>query len=86
MLFVTSLPVRYHRQEPSVKQLFPPYVVARDACGQRTDAILAIPHGQEGCGKSTFCFNLLPPDLNTYYTDSIDFSKKRDAELYQIGA
>ena len=48
MLFVTSLPVRYHRQEPSVKQLFPPYVVARDACGQRTDAILAIPHGQAG--------------------------------------
>lgn len=38
--------------------------------------------GGQGCGKSTFCFNLLPPDLNTYYTDSIDFSKKRDAELY----
>ena len=36
----------------------------------------------QGCGKSTFCFNLLPPDLNKYYTDSIDFSKKRDAELY----
>ena len=38
--------------------------------------------GGQGCGKSTFCFNLLPPDLNKYYTDSIDFSKKRDAELY----
>lgn len=38
--------------------------------------------GGQGCGKSTFCFNLLPPDLNTYYTDSIDFGKKRDAELY----
>mgnify|MGYP006910465503 FL=1 len=33
--------------------------------------------GGQGCGKSTFCFNLLPPDLNKYYTDSIDFSKKR---------
>lgn len=38
--------------------------------------------GGQGCGKSTFCFNLLPPTLNKYYTDSIDFSKKRDAELY----
>ena len=38
--------------------------------------------GSQGCGKSTFCFNLLPPQLKTYYTDSIDFSKKRDAEIY----
>ena len=38
--------------------------------------------GSQGCGKSTFCFNLLPSQLKTYYTDSIDFSKKRDAELY----
>ena len=38
--------------------------------------------GEQGCGKSTFCFNLLPPELKTYYTDSIDFSKRRDAELY----
>lgn len=38
--------------------------------------------GGQGCGKSTFCFNLLPPELQAYYTDSIDFSKKRDAELY----
>lgn len=38
--------------------------------------------GGQGCGKSTFCISLLPPELKTYYTDSIDFSKKRDAELY----
>jgi len=38
--------------------------------------------GGQGCGKSTFCINLLPPELKAYYTDSIDFSKKRDAELY----
>ena len=37
--------------------------------------------GGQGCGKSTFCFNLLPSDLNKYYTDSIDFSKRRDTEL-----
>lgn len=38
--------------------------------------------GGQGCGKSTFCLNLLPPELNTYYTDSIDFGRRRDAELY----
>lgn len=38
--------------------------------------------GSQGCGKSTYCRNILPPDLRAYYTDSIDFSRKRDAELY----
>lgn len=38
--------------------------------------------GPQGCGKSTFCRNLLPPELKMYYTDSIDFSRKRDAEMY----
>lgn len=37
--------------------------------------------GDQGCGKSTFCLNILPPELRTYYTDSIDFSKRRDTEL-----
>ncbi len=38
--------------------------------------------GTQGCGKSTFCRNILPPELRVYYTDSIDFGRKRDAELY----
>lgn len=38
--------------------------------------------GPQGCGKSTFCRNLLPPELRMYYTDSIDFSRRRDAEMY----
>lgn len=38
--------------------------------------------GSQGCGKSTFCRNVLPPELRPYYTDSIDFSRKRDAEMY----
>lgn len=37
--------------------------------------------GPQGCGKSTWCRNLLPPTLRMYYTDSIDFGNKRDAEL-----
>ncbi|NDV66392.1 BT4734/BF3469 family protein [Bacteroides sp. 224] len=37
--------------------------------------------GAQGTRKSTFCRNLIPPELRSYYTDSIDFSQKRDAEL-----
>ena len=38
--------------------------------------------GGQGCGKSTFCLNLLPPVLRPYYTDSIDFKSKQEAERY----
>lgn len=38
--------------------------------------------GSQGTRKSTFCRNLMPPELRSYYTDSIDFSRKKDAELY----
>ena len=38
--------------------------------------------GAQGTHKSTFCREMIPPALRAYYTDSIDFSQKRDAELY----
>lgn len=38
--------------------------------------------GEQGCRKSTFCRSIIPPAIRAYYTDSIDFSRKRDAELY----
>ena len=38
--------------------------------------------GMQGTHKSTFCRNLIPPSERVYYTDSIDFSRKKDAELY----
>ena len=38
--------------------------------------------GRQGTHKSTFCREMIPPALRAYYTDSIDFSHKRDAELY----
>lgn len=46
--------------------------------GNSTSPLLV---GKQGCGKSTFCFNLLPPELRSFYTDSIDFSNRREAEL-----
>ena len=38
--------------------------------------------GAQGTRKSTFCRDLMPPELRGYYTDSIDFGRKRDAEMY----
>ena len=35
--------------------------------------------GAQGTHKSTFCREMIPPALRAYYTDSIDFSQKRDA-------
>lgn len=37
--------------------------------------------GDQGCGKSTWCRNLIPEELREYYTDSLDFGSKREAEL-----
>lgn len=37
--------------------------------------------GPQAYRKSTFCRSLLPPELQSYYTDHIDFSNKRNAEL-----
>lgn len=37
--------------------------------------------GSQGCGKSTWCRNLLPFDCREYYTDSFDLSSKRKAEM-----
>jgi len=37
--------------------------------------------GKQGCGKSTFAFRLLPPELRCYYLDHINFGNKFDADM-----
>lgn len=37
--------------------------------------------GKQGDGKSTFCRNLLSHELRSYYTDSVEFGNRREAEL-----
>ena len=37
--------------------------------------------GKQGCGKSTFAYRLLPPELRCYYLDHINFGNKFDAEM-----
>ncbi|MDR1980047.1 MAG: DUF3874 domain-containing protein [Tannerellaceae bacterium] len=44
-------------------------------------SVLPLLTGEQGCGKSTWCRNLMPRELRDYYTDSLDFSSKREAEL-----
>lgn len=36
--------------------------------------------GNQGYRKSTFCRNILPPEMRQYYNDRIDFDTKKDAE------
>lgn len=45
------------------------------------NSVLPLLVGDQGCGKSTWCRNLLPPALREFYTDSVDFGNRRDAEL-----
>lgn len=43
-------------------------------------SVLPLLTGPQGCGKSTWCRRLMPKALADYYTDSLDFGSKRDAE------
>lgn len=37
--------------------------------------------GCQGCGKSTFCARLLPPELREYYLDHLHLANKNDKEM-----
>ena len=37
--------------------------------------------GEQGCGKSTFCNRLLPPELRSYFCDHISFTNRFDLEM-----
>ena len=49
---------------------------------QHGNATTPVLIGPQGFRKSSFCRILLPPELRFGYTDSLDFSSKRDAERY----
>ena len=48
---------------------------------QHANSTLPLLIGSQACGKSTFCKRILPPELQDYYTDSIDIAKKQEAML-----
>ena len=37
--------------------------------------------GRQGCGKTTFAYRLLPPELRVYFLDHINFGNKFDADM-----
>ena len=41
-------------------------------------------NGRQGLGKSTFCRNLLPPELSAYYTDSVDVTNIARMEQFLV--
>jgi len=43
------------------------------------NAIVPLLIGYQGCGKTTFCSQLLPPELRMYYSDNLNF--KNDTSL-----
>lgn len=47
---------------------------------QHANSTAPILIGQQGFRKSTFCRQLLPPELQMFYTDSIDFRSSTEAE------
>ena len=45
------------------------------------NALVPLLIGPQGCGKSSFCRILLPPELRDYYNESINFKNEADLNL-----
>lgn len=50
-----------------------------DKDAEHGNAIVPMLIGYQGCGKTTFCSQLLPPELRMYYSDDLNF--KNDTSL-----
>ncbi len=49
--------------------------------GKHANSVSPLLVGHQGCGKSTWCRNLIPKELQDYYTDSFELSSKRKVEM-----
>ena len=49
--------------------------------GLTGNALTPLLIGSQGCGKSSFCRILLPPELRDYYNDRINFKNENDLNL-----
>ena len=86
-IWFLSMTAHWYRREHLHANSSLPLLVGPQGCGKSTWCRNLLPPSHMvltamvGYAKSTWCRNLLPPSLRMYYTDSIDFSNKRDAEL-----
>ncbi|MDR0891782.1 MAG: DUF3874 domain-containing protein [Mediterranea sp.] len=84
---IADLAARVPCEQPHWGALFRRWFLSMVAHWRRMDkrfanSIAPLLIGPQAYRKSTFCRLLLPPELQAYYTDSVDFGRKRDTELY----
>lgn len=84
---ITELAERIPCEHPHFKLLFKRWLLSMVGHWIRPDKTFAnstvlVMTGGQGVGKSTFCRQLLPPELRFAYTDRLDFQSRREAERY----
>lgn len=83
---LTELANRIKTDNPRFYKWFPVWLrgVVAQWKGKSTmygNSVAPIIIGRQGWHKSTFCRQLLPPELSFGYTDQLDFGSKRDIDL-----
>lgn len=82
---IAELAARVPTDNPHWERLFRQWMLSMVAHWMKDDEAHAnstapILIGDQGFRKSTFCRQILPPELQMFYTDSIDFSNGKEAE------
>lgn len=83
---IEELAQRVPTQHPMWQKLFHIWLLSMVAHWQGKDAIhgnalVPLLIGHQGCGKSSFCRIILPPQLRTYYNENINFKNDTDINL-----
>jgi len=83
---VTELALRVPTRHPMWQKLFHIWLLSMVAHWQGKDsihgnALVPLIIGHQGCGKSSFCRIILPPELRTYYNENINFKNDNDINL-----
>lgn len=85
--YISKLAERVPTNNPYWTRLFSRWFLSMVAHWMNCDtthanATAPILIGGQGYRKSTFCRIILPPELQNFFTDSIDFSSHKEAERY----
>ena len=83
---ITPLAERVPTDQPHWQQYFRTWLLGMVAhwMGRSNltgNALVPLLIGRQGCGKSSFCRILLPPELRDYYNDRISFKNDTDLSL-----
>ena len=83
---IAAVAARVPCDNPHWGRLFRTWLLAMIAhwmgrAGLTGNALTPLLIGSQGCGKSSFCRILLPPELRDYYNDRINFKNENDLNL-----